>query len=275
MSKRILTTQTMLAISERWLDPEKDKPILLRYPLTAAIFSHLLKAHTNLVVFQRASTESQEAISAVQKEQAALDAEHDRKIRGVYAILTGLAEIAETPARARHYLDIRDKLLPEGLRAVSRSYVDQAGEIEMLKGRLDEKTLLAIADINTPEGPLHLHVQAWMKAATLMSNLESKRMDLSDSASEDTRKSDVQRARNEWIRVVNGLRANLLLDEASPEDMHRVFRHLDAAEAKAERRAPEPVAPVGTPPPPDEAPPPCAVVATVSEAEIEPPASSG
>lgn len=239
MSKRDLTTQSMVSISERWADPEKEKPVLERYPLTAALLPRLVKAHTNLVRFQRASSETQGEIAALQKEQAALDAEHDRKIRGVFGFLTSLAELSDTEDRARHYLDLRDKLLPDGLRAVQRSYVDQGGEIVLLQGRLDDVAKRALADIGTPEGPLHLHVQAWMKAATRLGQLEQKRLDLTSGASpSDTRKSDVLRARNEWIRVVNALQTNLQLDEVTPEDMHRIFRYLDAAEAKASRRSP-------------------------------------
>lgn len=265
MSKRNLTTRTMLSVSGRWVDPEQEKPILQRYPLTAALIPHLLKVHANLVVFQRTSSEIQDEIAAVQKEQAAFDAEHDRKIRGVYGYLTALAELSDSESRARHYLDIRDTLLPDGLRAVQRSYMDQAGEIPLLKGRLDEQALRALADLTTPEGPLNLHVQAWIKAATRLSDLERKRMDLLERSPGDTRKSDVQRARNDWIRVANGLRANLLLDDASVEHMHRVFRYLDVAEAKADRRIPEASEAVDTTPPPAEAPAPCGPTAPMGE----------
>lgn len=269
MAKRNLTTQTMVTVSERWVDPEREKPILQRYPLTAALIPHLVKAHTNLVVFQRASAETQGEIAAVQKEQAALDAEHDRKIRGVFSFLTSLAELSDTEGRARHYLDLRDKLLPDGLRAVQRSYVDQAGEIVLLEGRLDDGAKRALADIGTPEGPLSLHVQAWMKAATRLGQLEEKRLDLARSASiDDTRKSDVLRARNEWIRVVNGLKSNLLLDQASDEDLYRIFRHLDAAEAKADRRSPsEPSNLADAPPAPSAEPEPCAQASSTIESD--------
>lgn len=273
MSKRNLTTQIMLSISERWLDPERERPVLERYPLTAPILSHLGKAHTSLVSFQRASTETQEAVAAVQREQAAVDAEHDRKIRGVFGVLTGLAELAASEERARHYLDLRDRLLPEGLRAVQRSYMGQAGEIPLLKGRLDEKTRRALSEIQTPEGPLTVHVDAWMSAASKLSDLEGKRMDIVE-ASGDTRKADVQRARNEWIRVVNGLRANLLLDGATPEDTHRVFRYLDHEEGRADRRLPaEASTPAELPDTPPEEPQPCAD--TMEEAELDPPSGSG
>lgn len=238
MAKRNLTTQTMLTISERWLDPERDRPILERYPLLSALLPRLVKAHTSLVEFQRASTEAQSEIAAVQKEQAALDAEHDRKIRGVFGILTGLGELAATEEKARHYFDLRDRILPDGLRATKRSYVDEGGEVVLLQGRLDDATKSALEAIVTPEGSLYSHVLDWMKAATALVELDEKRLDIERAAMDQTRKSDVLRARNEWIRVGNGLEANIQLEDASAEDIYRLFRHLERAEARADRRAP-------------------------------------
>lgn len=239
MGKRNLTTQTMVKISEGMVDPERDKPILERYPLTGALLPLLLQAHTNLIRLHRESLQSQGAIAEIQKEQAALDAIHDRKIRGVHGLLSSLAEVSDDADKARHYLGLRDRLLPDGLRAVQRSYLDQSGEVVLLQDRLDDATKQALLEIQTPEGSAFDHVQAWIGAGKRLGALEVKRLEITKKAGEtDTRKSDVRDARFEWIRTMNALETTLEMDRARPEDVEQVFRQLHAALSKTNRRGP-------------------------------------
>lgn len=257
MAIRIFTTQLMVLFSGRWLDPEGERPILERYPLTSALLPRLAQTHAKLIAFQRATFETQGAIAKLQERQAELDALHDRKMRGVFNMLTALAELSDKPNLAAHYLDLRDKLLPEGLRAVTRSYLEEAGEAVLLQGRLDAPSIQALTAIPTPDGHLYQYVEAWMLAATEIGKLERERLELTKKAPpDDTTPADVVRARNEWIRIVHAIRANLLLDDAKPEDIEAVFRHLDQAEAKADRRAPVDAKPQTPAEPPSPASPP-------------------
>lgn len=235
MALRNLTTQTMLTISARWLDPSQERPILQRYPLSRALLIHLSTAHDRLIEFQRRSTTTQEALLRLTERLATLDARHDRLLRGTHGMLTSLAELADTDERAAHYLDLRDKVFPDGLRGVSRSYVDQAGEVMLLQGRLDERTVLALRSILTPNGSLFGHVQSLIDIGREMGQLEAERTSLGKTGEAMTR-ADVARARNEWIRVVSALKASLGLDGATAEEHDRIFRHLDEAEGKADRR---------------------------------------
>jgi len=238
MSLRNLTTQQMVSFSERWIDHAKERPIIERYPISRAVLPRVEEAHGNLLVYQRKNLESRAAIAAIQKEQAELDAIHDRKVRGIYHLLTALAELSSSTERAEHYLQLREVLLPEGLQAVNRSYEAQGGEVLLLQQRLTPQVVANLQAIPTPEGNLHDHVQAWVKAGLTMLELDRRRTDIAKTDDEmDTKQADVARARNEWIRAATALRSCLELDRASPEDIERVFRYLDEAEAKADRRA--------------------------------------
>lgn len=254
MALRNLTTQLMVSYSLNWLDPTRERPIIERYPISRALLPRIEEAHGNLFAFQRKSLESQGEIAAIQKDQARLDAEHDRNIRGVYNYLTALAELSFDEDEARHYLDLRDLLLPEGLQAIIRSYAGEGGEVLLLEQRLTPQAIANIRNIPTPGGNLYEHVQAWIKAGHTLRALEERRMDILRTLGEsETKQADVARARNEWIRMAHALRANLELDRASAEDMERVFRYLDAGEAKADRAAALPASkgepPTGEPKP--------------------------
>jgi len=236
MALRNLTTQSMVAVGARWLDPGQERPILQRYALTRALLHHLETTHARLIEFQRRSTDTEEAVQHLTERLAALDAQHDRLLRGVFGMLTSLAELADGEERATHFLDLRDTLFPDGLRGVSRSYWDQSGEAVLLRGRLNERIVQSLRSILTPNGSLFGHVQTLLDVARVMGELEAQRISLAKTST-DTTRADVARARNEWIRVVTALRAATSLDGVSPEESDRIFRHLDEAEAKADRRA--------------------------------------
>jgi len=238
MALRNFTTQQMVSFSRNWIDRAKERLIIERYPISRALLPRIEEAHGNLLTFQRKNLESQAAIAAIQKEQAQLDAEHDRKMRGVYHFLTSLAELSGDAERAEHYLELRDLLLPDGLLAVNRSYAAQGGEVLLLQKRLTPQAIESLRKIPTPEGSLHDHVQAWMKAGLALLELDRRRTDISKSDGEtDTKQAEVARARAEWIRAASALRSCLELDRATPEDIEQVFRYLDEAEVKADRRA--------------------------------------
>lgn len=238
MALRNLTTQLMVSFSQNWIDATRERPIIERYSISRALLPRLEEVHGNLLSFQRKSLESQEAIAGIQRTQARLDAEHDRNVRGVYNYLTALAELSGEEERAEYYLELRDLLLPDGLQAVIRSYAAQGGEVLLLQQRLNRDVQAALRDIPTPDGNLYDHVEAWMKAGLALRALEEKRVDVAKTVGKaELKGTDVIRARNEWIRTVHALRANLDLDGASAEDVERIFRYLDAAEAKADRAA--------------------------------------
>lgn len=237
MALRNLNTPTMVAISTAWLDPESKRPLLESFPLARALLPHLEKAHGNLVAYHRAISVTKAILVEMRDRLAALDAQHDRKIRGIFSILSGFAEVSDDDEQARRYLDLRRKLLPEGLRAVSRSYMEEAGEIILLRGRLDADAIALLRSLPSPQGSLYDEVEAWIRLGQQIGDLDYERALLAGTSSPgDVRQADVARARNEWIRVVHTLRTSLGFDNAPEEVIERIFRQLDHEEAKADRR---------------------------------------
>lgn len=236
MTLRFLTIQRMISFSRSWLHPDEERSIIEQYPIARALLPRMEEAHGNLLVFQRKSLESQGEIAAIQREQALLDAEHDRKVRGVYNYLSSLAELSDGEEEARRYLALRDLLLPDGLQAIIRSYAEEGGEVVFLQQRLTAEAVAALRDIPVPGGTLFDHVEAWMRAGLLLLELDKKRTDIVKTLGQtETKQADVLRARNDWIRNTHALRATLTLDRATPEDMERVFRYLDEAIKKPVR----------------------------------------
>lgn len=254
MALRNLSSPVMVSISTDWLDPERMRPILERYRLTGALLPFLAEVHENLIQRNRAISLTQSVLADLQRELAELDAHHDRKIRGIFGTLTAFAELADDAEKARAYLDLRGRLLPNGLRAVSRSYMDQSGEVLLLEARLDAASIETLREIPSPAGTLLDEVKAWIRLGREIGDLDMKRTSLTrHRLPGDTTQADVARARNEWIRLAHMLRSSLSLDGAEPEVIEKVFALVDHEEAKADRRQ----ASVKEPSPPPSPPPPC------------------
>lgn len=249
MALKNLTIETMIALSTMWLNPEAGRPALEAHPRTSAYLPNLEAAHQGLLA-ACSSAESEEQnteLTALSAEQSTTDDTHDRKVRGQHLVLSGLAALAESPEEAARYIEIRDALLPEGIAINQRTYLDEAGNAAVIARRLQESPKLqeSLGQIPLPGGKTLLdEVHAWLGAGKHLGTLESRRIELlheRDATRSGTRRGDILRARNQWSRVVYAIQATIDLDEHPAEDLEKSFlRPLREAEAKADRRTPEP-----------------------------------
>jgi len=240
MSLLNLTTETMVTLSARWLDPKRLRNSLTALPLIVPLLPVLQQVHDDLISKQRTTSAAEKELADLQAEETRRDARHDRKVRGVHGFLSGLADLTDDPEAARALLDLRDRLLPIGIQAVTRSYVDEAGDAERLPARLDAAAKALLAKLQTPDGPLQVHVDAWIEEAKQLGVLEERREHLAEQIAGGAggpTGAEVASARHAWIRVVRAIESNLALDsKADPATVEKILGPLQRAEAKADRR---------------------------------------
>ncbi|WP_438024055.1 hypothetical protein [Sorangium sp. So ce233] len=241
MGYRNLSPQAMVNISGPWLDPEQDRKAFTSLPLLAPLLPAVEEAHDRIRTTQRLGSSLQQQSKALMERALALDATHDRKLRGAYNYLGALAEMTDDPAFAAAILDLRDRLAPAGLKAISRSYGDQAGDAKLLRSRLDDASEKLLKKLKTPEGPLAQVVDAWVAAALELEKVEAQREQLALSAPANTDGAtprEVLNARNAWIRVVRAVETNLALEKAATAEIaERLLGRLRRESARADRRA--------------------------------------
>ncbi|WP_437578672.1 hypothetical protein [Sorangium sp. So ce887] len=240
MGYRNLSPQAMVNISGPWLDPEQDRKVFTSLPLLAPLVPAVEEAHDRLLTTQRLGSSLQQQAKALMETAISLDATHDRKLRGTYNYLGALAEITDDPALAAALLDLRDRLAPAGLKAISRSYGDQAGDAKLLRSRLDEASEKLLRKLKTPEGPLAQVVDAWVAAALDLQKVEAQREQLAlraQSSTDGATPRDAVNARNAWIRVVRAVETNLALEKAATAEIEgRLLDRLRRESARADRR---------------------------------------
>ncbi|WP_437951329.1 hypothetical protein WME98_11130 [Sorangium sp. So ce296] len=240
MGYRNLSPQAMVNISGPWLDPEQDRKVFTSLPLLAPLLPAVDEAHGRILTTQRLGTSLQQQAKALMEKALALDATHDRKLRGAYNYLGALAEMTDDPEFAAALLDLRDRLAPAGLKAVARSYGDQAGDAKLLPSRLNEASEKLLKKLKTPEGPLSQVVDAWVAAALEIEKVEAQReqLALNTPANIDgATPREVLNARNAWIRVVRAIETNLALEKAATGEItERLLGRLRRESARADRR---------------------------------------
>lgn len=240
MAYRNISPPTMITVTAAWVDPKRDRPILESLGLVRPLVPLVDQVHNDILVKQGIGMINLEAVlREIRDQQPTIDMVHDRKKRGVHMALTAYAELADDPKEAARFLSLRDRLMPGGRKETLRSYLDQSGDAERLRTRLDSDTWQTLASLATPVGTLAEQVRSWLDAADELGALTLRRMELEREVAQSDDTPAVEReAVYAWIRVVRTVEANLELDPMTTDEIKaRILGPLHHAEALADRRA--------------------------------------
>lgn len=237
MAFRSLTTQTMVNISDAWLDPAGDYPLIASLPQAGALIPSLGSGHKGLLAFQADGDNTSRALRALQERELMLDGVHDRKTRGGYTSLSSVADLSDDPKLAAACVALRDRLYPHGTEVINWSYTDEAGEARLADARLTDEEKALLASLPYPGGTLLDAHNARVAAGRELGKLERQRATLEAKDPSVTTRADVVRARNKWIRTVNAFIALLNLEEnLSDEDREKILGPLRREEQKVDRK---------------------------------------
>ncbi|WP_437734949.1 hypothetical protein [Sorangium sp. So ce1335] len=238
MALKDLSPRQMVQITAAWLDPERERPRLVSLKRCAPLLDDIEAAHDGILKSHRRQKKANDELSEIQRQQVAVDQVHDRKARGAHAVLTGFADLADDPEDAAIYLEIRDQLFADGLKFISASYSDEAGEVKLARDRLTPESKAALKALPTPGGNLLKAVQAWFAAGDELGKLDAQRVQLEaqDRPDQANPRGGQLRARNRWIKVVRSVLQMLELEAADAETTRRLLAPLQREAAKAERR---------------------------------------
>jgi hypothetical protein len=239
MALRNLNVRTLVSILDGWTHPSRARPVLEKLPLLAALLPKLDVIKQDLAGTQGAGVALDNQLKELTSEASTIDALHDRKKRGAYQILSGLAEVSDSPAGAAALIDLRDRLIPEGLASLKHSYLDEAGDAKLLSARLDDPSSALLKSIAVGGGHLGDVVDAWLAAATKLEAIEGQRSKLSSPTGKEAfvSKSAKQGAKNAAIRAVRMVESSLAMEGADQATVERLLTSVHRAEAKADRRA--------------------------------------
>lgn len=233
MGMRDLTTASMVTVTGALLDPERERPIFAKYPRLLPWLSDIEAAHEGLHEVQTLAPKVSPALSTLNERAASLDAEHDRLARGIFDTLSGLISLTEDTERASLLLRARDELFPKGLSIVNRTFLDEAGEAQLLDSRLSDGSRKLLCELPIEGVTLNQYVLFWQKAGLTLGEVEAERVRLAKDEKAQSIAS-LGRARLAWVSAMNALVFVIEREkELTQDDRRRLLEPLETALAKA------------------------------------------
>lgn len=207
MSLKKLSTEEMLEHSQRWLHARRDD--LEGIEGTSGALALVERAHAALEQAARQGAPTADELHRLTMELGQLDLLHDRRVRGVYHILTGLGEALDDEALAQRYHDLRNDLLPAGVNTTLLNYREQAEAAATAADRLDADGKDLLRAVALPDdSTLLAQVEEWLATGRELGALWKKRQEVKDRSGA-AGAPDIARARNHWIGAARVLRAAL------------------------------------------------------------------
>jgi hypothetical protein len=235
-SLKEISAARMVSITEAWLDPTRDRPKFDAIASGKGLLDIIQTAHDGILATHRRDDPVSRQVGSISDQQSRLDKRHDRKIRAVYYILTGLAEASDDPNEVAALMTARDELLPTGISVTKDSYMDEAGNVELAAKRvsLASKGLLK-KTATTRGGTVWGVVEEWFAAGRELGTLEHQKDRL--EATPGGSAGEALRARNAWIRVVRHVESTLELEGVNAQLKLAILQQVRFAEQDAERSA--------------------------------------
>lgn len=241
MALNRLTVEEMNQISEPLVAPGRPaRAAIEQIPTLAALLPQLQTAHAG-VFAMRAPDEDPKA-REMSGRLAALDIEHDTRVRGIHNALTGVAQVS---GAGPELLALRDLLYPQGLSHTQVTFRGEAGHAAAIAMRMDSAMEARLKAVNLHDRNLLDLVKEWQAVAKQMGQLEDERGRLMPGSPPA---AEITKARLTWVRVMNAFLVNAELAEIDEATDCLLFGPLRAAEkAAASRGKGKPVETTTTP----------------------------
>ncbi len=229
----------MAELTGNWVGP--NKAVFLSIPEIAALWPHVADAH-NVVLSAKSGTTPR---SPDDKDRAALqkqtDRLHDHAYRAVRHLHKAWHEwlLAQDPVDMAHVhaIDTSMSLLqPTGASGSNQPYLAEAGAAQrakkMLTGATDVTATLSKMRLGKGVTAMDM-INLWFEHAEKLGELEAGK---STALQPNPAGKSILAARNEWLKVVSTVLANLEHSKAPAENIQAIRGPLDAAAERAYKR---------------------------------------
>lgn len=233
MALRDLNAAAMIAVAAQWLN--QDRAVLESQPALRHPLELVEAAHDALLLTQKRLGSVEKAVMELTQNLTAEDAYHDRKLRGVYYVLTGNAEIADDPDVREELLAVRDTLFPLGLSSTTRSYREQAGNGKIAALRFGGGVEAWCDSIVLQGVALSEAARAWLASSQRIGDMTAQRNRISGDADDGVAAGELHQARLDWIKAVNIMLLMFDFTDFDADTRRRLLADLHDAEQKAGR----------------------------------------
>jgi len=239
MNLKILASREMVTLTDAWT--EAQRPVFESIPEIKALYPKVVKVHVE-VLHLKQEADAEEQIARLTEELEQLDDQHDQLIRALWGVLTANIEHLQAlqPPRteqAEHLRSVRDRLLPERLSHVMKSYLEESGFAAQSLAQLSAsfRETLGAVPMFSGDSALEL-VLRWVEVGSRLGDAARRRGQLKTVSADAP--SDFQ-CRVAWSQVVQRVLDLLEISDAPAASIAAIRNPVVEAVAAAERRAKE------------------------------------
>ncbi len=231
MAYRNLSQSSLITLTRYYTDPLRDQ--LLGHPPLAwapAVLDVLLD---DLVALEE---DPREQAAAARADATAADARFDNLARTIYHLCKAYEALALAEGdidRAGRGIVLGRTLLPDGLKVVNWSYLEEAAEADRVEGRIDDADRALMGGMQVFGTTLSALVDQWQAAARDLGEADRRRTDIEADVAEN-HLPRMNRVRRRWMDTIRAMKAAAAL--LAPSEVDNIFRKLDEAEARADAR---------------------------------------
>ncbi|HWN67490.1 MAG TPA: hypothetical protein VNM90_07605 [Haliangium sp.] len=232
MALRRFSTGEMVGVTYPWVTPDHPERVLLQglqgtvglLPFAESVHGGLLASRTDV---------AGDFIAAINDVLSMYNLQHDDFARVVWYMHQAYRYRLRGTPEAGPIEASQAALFPTGLRIVSATYLETAGQAELRKSALTEDRRAVLARIPMQGGTLLDVVEQWNQVGVDMGNMQNQRA--TPVVSQDERVS-ASVLRDRWVRVVRSILDVLALEAERRPEARRIIERVDNIRAEVKRR---------------------------------------
>ncbi len=236
---RCLSVRAMVAATKPWVDPGEAHFALRSIRETAGCLDRMISAHNGLLSLQATSSSGPD-VTAMTEQALTLDRRYDRLAKAVDLIAAGNALLlGPESAVASSLTALRGRIFPRGMRITQFTYLEEAGEADLVKERLFPQDRELLSTIPTATGDLSTALDEWIETGSELGDVVRNRSRAIEAAAQTptVSRAETFKAKNQWIRVVRVLLTALdLAEEVDDPTRDLILNPLRLAVEKAKQK---------------------------------------
>lgn len=202
MALKYIDSMTMLSLTTHWRTTARAA---FERPLLAALPAQLDAIADRFAAWHAQEEVEQIEIADLTRQTRALDAQHDTLLDRIHAYLTAAAGLYADDPRAARLLELRDRLMPDGISMKNRTYQAQGGAVERARAAFTADDRALLAEMSLPGTDVAGLVDGWIEAGSTLRQLDARRTALLEQTAAE--RVDERGLRLDWIRLARLIRA--------------------------------------------------------------------
>jgi hypothetical protein len=232
MALRKFSTGEMVGVTYPWVTPGHPERVLLEgLPGAVGLLPHAESVHGGLLTIR--TDTAGDFLSVLGDTLSVFNLQHDDLARVAWYILEAYRYRHRGTPEAVTIANLQAALFPTGLKIVSASYLETAGQAELRRTALTEERRVVLAGIPMQSGTLLDVVTQWNQVGVDMGNVQNQRA--TPIAGDEERVSS-KVLRDRWVRVVRAVLDVLALEATRHPEARRIIERVDNIRAEVKRR---------------------------------------